>query len=111
MQTATIIGIQYTKTINTSTLAAIGNYTVPASTGAVITHLYVANIGSVAGFANVTLYNGSVDVYLADAAPIAVDDTLDVLNGNRIVLQAGWSIRVAAVSGTFDASMSVTQFS
>jgi hypothetical protein len=111
MQTATIIGIVGTANLATS-LASIGAYTVPASTGAVISHLFVANTSGSAITATVVATNGTVTVNLAKNAPIAVGDTLVIVAENaKITLATGWSIQASAsAAASADASMSVTQF-
>jgi hypothetical protein len=111
MQTATIIGIEATSGLTTS-LANIGNYVVPVSTSAVISHLFVANKSGSPITASVYVYNGSTGYYLAYQAPIAVNDTLNLLGENgKITLATGWSIQASASSASVaDASMSVTQF-
>lgn len=111
MQTATIIGVLSTVNVPTS-FTILGGYVVPASTGAVITHLALANKSGASIIVSVTIYTGSADIVLVSGAQVGVGDTLMALGENgRIVLQAGYSIRVLCTTASAcDASMSVTQF-
>lgn len=110
MQTATIIGILGSFSVPNS-VTTVGGYTVPASTGAVITQLFCANKSGSTTTINVAVTNGSLAYNLCYQAPVASGDTLDVLQGSRIVLAAGWMINVLpAAASAFDVSMSVTQF-
>ena len=111
MQTATLSGIQATKSCGV-TLANIGAYVVPGATSAVVSHIAVCNTSAVAITCNLTLYNGSTDIYLAFGAPIGIGDTLTLgsISVGPIVLASGWSVRCSvSVAGNADASMSVTQ--
>jgi hypothetical protein len=110
MQTATIIGLLGTQGLTTS-LQSIGAYTVPASTGAVISHIFVANTSGINITSTVVATNGTTTVNLAKNAPIAIGDSLNILNGSRLTLAAGWSVQASSsFSAASDASMSVTQF-
>lgn len=110
MQTATIIGVVGNSSVPAS-VTTIGAYTVPASTGAAITHLFCTNKTGSTATINVAVTNGTVTYNLAYAAPVAAFDTLDVLANTRLTLAAGWFVQVLpGTAGAFDVSMSVTQF-
>lgn len=110
MQTATIIGVLGSASVPAS-VTTIGAYTVPASTGAVITQLFCANKTGSTATINVAVTNGTLTYNLAYQAPVAAFDTLDVLANTRLVLAAGWFVQVLPnTASAFDVSMSVTQF-
>ena len=111
MQTTTIIAPQVSQAVGTSA-TAIGGYSPPASSGAIVSSIVLANITGSTITATVDLYNGSVATRLVVNAPIAANDCL-VLGGStvKILLVTGWSIRVTSnTASSIDASMSVTQF-
>jgi hypothetical protein len=108
MQTTTLTGIQAISGVPTTITTLYA-----ASAASTISHLMLANKSGASVTVNVTLYNGTTDYYLAYQYTIAVGDTLNVLgeSGSRLVLAAGWSIRVLASAGSaVDATCSVTTY-
>ena len=111
MQTTTIIAPQVSQAVGTSP-TAIGGYTPPGASGAIVSSIVVANISGGGILVTVDLFNGSDATRLASGTPVAVGDSL-VLGGEnlKILLVNGWNIRVtSSVAASADASMSVTQF-
>ena len=110
MQTATIIGPQCSSNIGTSA-TAIGGYTPPSGTTyAAVTELVLANKTNSTISVNLTMFNGSVDYYIAYQATIVAGDSL--LFPQKITLTNGWYVRVvASVANAVDATMCVTQYS
>lgn len=111
MQTTTIIAPQVSRAIGTGA-TAIGGYTPPGASGAIISCISVCNITGALIHAFVDVFDGANATRLAFGAPIAAGDSL-VLGGDtlKILLVNGWSIRVTSdTAASIDAVMSVTQF-
>lgn len=96
--------------INT-TPTAIGNYTVGANLGAVVIGMSISNTSASQVFANVMIYNGSVDYYIMRNTIIPAESTLVTVGGEqKMILQTGDSIRVSA-SANVDAIMNIMESS
>ena len=108
--------------VNTSTGAsATAVYTTPAGAGStalesIVIGLMLSNKTSSDTTVNVFLdnYDGTNDVYLLRSVNLPANTTLEVLQGNKIVLQnsgsAGDIIRVSAADATtVDATVSVLE--
>ena len=94
-------------------LTAVGSYTVGSGNTAVVLGLTVCNTSGSTVNADVTIYNGSVDFYIVKDAPISAGGALVPIGGDqKIVLQAGHSIRVASDAATsLDAILSIMEIS
>tara|TARA_R110000823_G_scaffold314800_1_gene444681 strand:- start:785 stop:1153 length:369 start_codon:yes stop_codon:yes gene_type:complete len=108
--------------VNTSSGAsASAVYTVPAGAGSsalesIIIGITLANKTNSGVLASVFLdnYDGSNDVYIVKDATIPAGSSLEVMTGNKIVVQnngsAGDAIRVSSnTSSTIDATISVLE--
>lgn len=108
--------------VNTSSGAsASAVYTVPAGAGSsalesIIIGITLANKTNSGALASVFLdnYDGSNDVYIVKDATIPAGSSLEVMAGNKIVIQnngsAGDAIRVSSnTSSTIDATISVLE--
>lgn len=96
--------------VNT-TPTTIGNYTVGANLGAVVIGMSVSNTSASQVFANVMIYNGSVEYYIIRNAVVPAEGTLvTVGNEQKVILQTGDSVRASA-SGNVDVIMSIMETS
>jgi len=70
-------------------------YTSPASTSAVIIGLTISNTLSTLVFINVKINNADGDnAFLVKNAPIPQGGSIEIMNGNKIVLETGDAIEV-----------------
>jgi len=91
-------------------------YTVPSSTTAVVIGCTLANTGAAAITADVKVTtnassgeNGD-DVYIIKGAPIATGGALEVMSGNKIVLQTADVLKVkSSASSSLDVAVSVME--
>ena len=95
-----------------TTLATV--YTVPSSTTAVVLGMMIGNTTSSAITSTVTLSSDTsdtetnADVELITTAPIPSNSTLELLSGNKIVMQTTDYIRVYG-SGAVDVALSIME--
>ena len=95
-----------------TTLATV--YTVPSSTTAVVLGMMIGNTTSSAITSTVTLSSDTsdtetnADVELITTTPIPGNSTLELLSGNKIVMQTTDYIRVYG-SGAVDVALSVME--
>ena len=95
-----------------TTLATV--YTVPSSTTSIVLGLMIGNTTSSAITATVTLSSDTsdtetnADVELITTTPIPGNSTLELLSGNKIVMQTTDYIRVYG-SGAVDVALSVME--
>ena len=95
-----------------TTLATV--YTVPSSTTSVVLGMMIGNTTSSAITATVTLSSDTsdtetnADVELITTTPIPGNSTLELLSGNKIVMQTTDYIRVYG-SGAVDVALSVME--
>jgi hypothetical protein len=95
-----------------TTLATV--YTVPSSTTAVVLGMMIGNTTSSAITTTVTLSSDTsdtetnADVELVTTTPIPGNSTLELLSGNKIVMQTTDYIRVYG-SGAVDVALSVME--
>lgn len=111
MQTTTIIAPQVSQAVGTGA-TAIGGYTPPGASGAIVSAIVCANITGAGILVTVDLFNGATATRLALNTPVAAGDSL-ILGGEnlKILLVNGWNVRVTSnTAASVDASMSVTQF-
>ena len=79
--------------VNGSALSTV--YTVPANTTAVIIGLTISNIKGSAITADAQIVTASStgenadDVYIVKAVPLPAGSSIEVMSGNKIILQAG----------------------
>ena len=79
--------------VNGSALSTV--YTVPANTTAVIIGLTISNIKGSSITADAQIVTASStgenadDVYIAKAIPLPAGSSIEVMSGNKIILQAG----------------------
>jgi len=95
-----------------STLATV--YTVPSSTTAIVLGMIIGNVGSTAVTSTVTLSSDTndtetnADVEIITNAPIPGNSSLELLAGNKIVMQTTDYIRVYG-SGNVDVTLSIME--
>ena len=95
-----------------TTLATV--YTVPSSTTAIVLGMMVGNTTSSAITSTVTLSSDTsdtetnADVELVTTTPIPGNSTLELLSGNKIVMQTTDYIRVFG-SGAVDVTLSIME--
>lgn len=94
-----------------ASLTAVGAYTVPAATAAIVTALNVSNVLGADTTVDVTVYDGANDYYLVKgAALVAGGAPLVVGAGERVTLNTGESIRVkGGAAASIDAVMSIAE--
>lgn len=111
MQTTLIIAPQVSRAVGVAA-TAIGGYTPPGASGAIVSCISACNITGSTILVTVDVFDGANATRLALNAPVAAGDSL-VLGGDtlKILLVNGWNIRVTSNTATsVDAIMSVTQF-
>ena len=95
-----------------TTLATV--YTVPGSTTAIVLGLMIGNTTSSAITSTVTVSSDTsdtetnADVELITTAPIPVNSSLEIMSGNKIVLQTTDLLRVYG-SGAVDVCLSIME--
>jgi len=93
------------KSRNVSTATTI--YTVPASTTAIVVGLTIANVDASATIDVTALVTASaLDYNLVLDTPILPGATLQVVSGEKIVLQTGELLEVSSVGGNCDVVLS-----
>ena len=94
-----------------TTLTTVGNLTIGSSSGAIVLGLSVSNTSLQAIYADVTVYDGARDFYIARSAPILGGSTLVIVGKEqKIVLQPSDQVRVRASNGAnLDVVMSYMQ--
>jgi len=112
-----------TNTFKLKTKASIGTslvvvYTVPASTTAVIIGLTVANIVGSSVNASAQITSTTVDVetnapvYFIKDIPLPSGSAVEIMSGNKIVLQAGDIVKVKSnTASALDATLSIMEIS
>lgn len=111
LQTTTIIAPQVSRAVGTAPVA-IGGYTPPGASGAIVSSIIACNISAGGILVTVDLFDGTNATRLAFGTPVGVGDSL-VLGGEnlKVLLVNGWNVRVtSSVAASVDASMAVTQF-
>lgn len=94
-----------------TTAAAVGSYTVGASTSTTVIGLSLANKTNAGISANVYHYDGANVTFLVTGAPIPTGASLVVIGGDqKVVLTTGDSIFVqSSANASIDAVMSVLE--
>jgi hypothetical protein len=85
-------------------------YTAPASKDSIILELDIANTtaSAVTASAEVLDSSASTDAYIVKDAPIPAGSSLQVISGQKVILETGDSIRVTA-SGACDVVCSILE--
>ncbi len=85
-------------------------YTAPASKDSIILELDIANTtaSAVTASAEVLDSSASTDAYIVKDAPIPTGSSLQVISGQKVILETGDSIRVTA-SGACDVVCSILE--
>ncbi len=87
-------------------------YTVPASTTTVVIGLTLANVSSAAITASVQLTTSGDNTYIVKDIPIPKGSSVEVMAGNKIVLETTDVIKVAgSTTNSIDATMSIMEIS
>jgi len=91
-------------------------YTVPGSTRAVVLGLVLSNVHNSQVNASVQLVSTTNDVetnqtvYLVKDAPLPVGSSLELLGGNKVVVQTGDIIKIdCSVAAKIDATLSIME--
>lgn len=91
-------------------------YTVPSATTTVIIGLTIANIKGASVTADVKIISDTsdtetnADVYIVKDIPLPAGSSVEVMSGNKIVLEAGDVIRVkGSVTNAVDAILSIME--
>ena len=90
--------------VNSATTAAV--YTVPSSTTAVIIGLTITNVKGAAITADAKIVTASSsgenadDVFIVKVVPLPSGSTMEVMSGNKIILQTGDSIIATGSNGS-----------
>lgn len=72
-------------------------YTVPASTTSIVIGLALANISNDTIFVSVKVdKSGGSEVYFAKDIPIPTGSTIEIMTGNKIVLEDGDAVKVSS---------------
>lgn len=96
---------------STAANTAMTVYTVPSSTTAIVVGLNLANISN--GLISVSVQVDKVsanDVYIAKDVPIPTGGSLELMTGNKYVLETGDIIKVTStVANSLDSMLSVME--
>ena len=91
-------------------------YTVPSSTTTVVIGLTIANInaGSVTADAQIVTASSSGenadDVYVVKAVPLPAGSSIEIMSGNKIILEAGDVVKVGgSTTNCLDAILSIME--
>jgi hypothetical protein len=95
---------------NTNVTTAATVYTAPASKDSIILELDIANTSAAAVTASAEILDSSAgtDAYIVKDAPVPAGGTLQVISGQKVILETGDSIRVSA-SGACDVICSILE--
>ncbi len=87
-------------------------YTVPASTTTVVIGLTLANISGASITASVQLATSGDDTYIVKDIPIPSGSSVEVMAGNKIVLETTDVIKVSgSATNSVDATMAIMEIS
>jgi hypothetical protein len=89
--------------------SAVEVYTVPTGQKSIIIELDVCNTAIGATQCDVFITKSAVDYYVVKNAPVPVGGSLQVIAGQKIVLEAGDSIYVKSAAGTLDVIASILE--
>lgn len=96
---------------STSANTAMTVYTVPSTTTAIVVSLNLANISN--GLISVDVQVDKAignDVYIAKAVPIATGGSLELMTGNKYVLETGDVLKVtSSVANSLDSMLSIME--
>ncbi len=91
-------------------------YTVPSSTTAVIIGLTIANVKGASITADAQIVTASSsgenadDVYVVKAVPLPAGSSIEIMSGNKIILEAGDVVKVGgSATNCLDAILSVME--
>ena len=94
---------------NTAASTDMNVYTVAASTTTVVIGLVLANTSSSQITASIKLNAGSI-VFLAKDIPIPSGSSFEYMSGNKIILQAGHSIKIQSdTANSADTCLSIME--
>lgn len=95
---------------NTNVTTAATVYTAPANKDSIILELDIANTSASAVTASAEILDSSAgtDAYIVKDAPVPAGGTLQVISGQKVILETGDSIRVSA-SGACDVICSILE--
>ena len=88
---------------------AVGVYTAPAEQKSIIIELDIANVSSGSTTVDAYIASGGSNYYIIKNAPVPVGGSLQVISGQKVVLEAGDELFVDAVGGQVDAICSILE--
>jgi hypothetical protein len=85
-------------------------YTVPTGLKSIIIELDICNTTNGAVTCDVYITKSALDYYVVKAAPVPVGGSLQVISGQKIVLQAGDALKIkSSVASSIDAIASILE--
>jgi hypothetical protein len=85
-------------------------YTVPTGLKSIIIELDICNTTNGAVTCDVYITKSTLDYYVVKAAPVPVGGSLQVISGQKIVLQAGDALKIkSSVASSIDAIASILE--
>ena len=85
-------------------------YTVPSATTTVVIGLTLANVTSGSITADVQLVTSGDDPYIVKAIPIPVGSSVEVMSGNKIVMETTDILKVlGSATNSVDATLSIME--
>lgn len=85
-------------------------YTVPSGLKSIIIELDVCNTTNGAVTCDVYITKSALDYYVVKGAPVPVGGSLQVISGQKIVLEAGDALKIkSSVASSLDAIVSILE--
>jgi hypothetical protein len=85
-------------------------YTVPTDLKSIIIELDVCNVTNGAVTCDVYITKSALDYYIVKGAPVPVGGSLQVISGQKIVLEAGDTLKLkSSVASSIDAIVSILE--
>jgi hypothetical protein len=85
-------------------------YTVPTGLKSIIIELDICNTTNGAVTCDVYITKSALDYYVVKAAPVPVGGSLQVISGQKIVLEAGDALKIkSSVASSIDAIASILE--
>jgi len=88
---------------------AVEVYSVPTEQKSIIIELDIANVSSGSTTVSAHITSGGSNYYIIKNAPVPVGGSLQVISGQKVVLEAGDALYVDAEGGQVDAICSILE--
>lgn len=88
---------------------AVAVYTAPAEQKSIVIELDICNTSAGSSTVEAYIASGGQNYYVVKNAPVPVGGSLQVISGQKIVLEAGDTLYVDAITGTVDAICSILE--